>query len=121
MYTSAITIGTKTYDLQSQRTLSSTRGDASRAVGEPRSLTISHENAKNGRRSSVIIFDDTKIVSVAGASVPVVDNVRVLLKVQFAPSGGRTTTAADINELLTQLTTFLGTPANITKLLNQES
>lgn len=121
MYASDITIGTKTYSLQSQRTLSSVRSDATRSVSEPRLLTISHENAKNGRRSSVIIIDDNKVVSIAGANVPVSDNVRVLLKVQFAPSGGRTTTTADINELLTQLTTFLGTPANVTKLLNQES
>lgn len=121
MYASDITIGTKTYNLQSQRTLSSVRSDASRPVGEPRLLTISHENAKNGRRSSVIILDDTKIVSVAGASVPVTDNVRLLLKAQFSPFGGRTTTADDINDLLTQLITFMGDPANVAKLLNQES
>lgn len=121
MYTPDLIIGTKTYALTSQRALSSIRSDASQPVTAPKTITISHENAKNLRRSSAVILDDTIIVSTAGAVVPVKDNIKVLLKVQFNPFGGRTTTTADINAAIAQLVAFLGVPANITKLLNQES
>lgn len=121
MYASDITLGTSTFALTTQRPLSSVRSNASAPVSEPKTLTISHENANSGRRSSVVILDDVKIVSTAGALVPVKDTVKLLVKVQYNPFGGRTTTTADINSLITQLIAFLNTPANVTKLLNQES
>lgn len=121
MFTSDITLNTHVYSLTSQRTTSSTRRDSAQPVSEPNELSIAHETAKNGRVSTAVILDDTKIVSVPGATVPVKDTVRVLFKVQYNPFGGRTTNATDIALAIADLVSFLNTPANITKLLNQES
>jgi hypothetical protein len=111
---------TKVYSLVTQRALSSVRSNAAQPLTEPNTLSISHENANNGRRSSVVIFDDTKVVVTAG-ELPITDVVRVLFKVQFNPFSGRTTTAEDIAQLIVELSDFLSVPANMTKLLNAES
>ena len=121
MYDSDIVLDTtKTYSLTTTRPLSSVRSDAAQPVSEPNLLTISHENANSGRRSSVVIFDDTKVVASAG-EIPVTDNIRLMLKVQYNPFSGRTTSTADINQQIVELVDFLSVPANVTKLLNQES
>lgn len=121
MYTADITLATKTFALTTQRTLSSVRSMAGEPVSEPNYLTISHENANSGRRSSVVILEDVKVVSAAGAVVPVKDSLKMMFKVQYNPFSGRTTTEADITAMVAQLVAFINTPANITKLLNQES
>lgn len=120
-YSPDITLGTDVYSLQSQRTNASVRSDAAQPISEPNLLTISHENAKNGRRSSVVIIDDTKIVSTANATIPVADTVRAMFKVQFNPLGGRTDNEAAINAAVTQLIAFLSDASYVDKLLNQES
>lgn len=120
MYTTDITLGTNVYSLTTQRINASIRSDAAQPLSEPNTLTISHENAKNGRRSSVVIFDDIKVLT-SSSTLPLQDNVKVMLKVQFNPLGGRTTNEADINALLADLVSFISEPTNVTKFLNQES
>lgn len=121
MYTPDITLEGQTYALQSQRTNSSVRSDASQPVSEPNTLTISHEKAKNGRVSSAVILDDTKIVSTAGATIPVADTVKVLLKIQYNPVGGRIDNDTVVENLVAQIVAFASNASNIDKLLNQES
>jgi len=115
-----ITLDTQVYSLQAQRTNSSIRSDASQPLSEPNLLTISHENAKNGRRSSVVILDDTVVISPDGLN-PTPDTIRLMLKLQFNPLGGRTDNEAVINALITQLSAFMADSTFVTKLLNQES
>lgn len=120
-YSPDITIGTDTYSLQSQRTNASVRSDAAQEVSEPNLLTISHENAKNGRRSSVVILDDTNIVSSVDATIPVADTIRTMFKVQYNPLGGRTDNETTIKAEIAKLVIFLGDVSNIDKMLNQET
>lgn len=120
MFTPDITIGTDVFALRSQRSNSSDRSDTNQSISEPRVLTISHEKAKNNRVSSVVFIDDQKLVQI-GSSVPQLDNIRVLVKLQYNPLSGRLTTEADVKLALTQLLTFLAVEANVDKLLNLES
>lgn len=121
MYSPDLTLGTSTYSLQAQRTNSSVRSDASQPLSEPNTLTISHEVAKNGMRSSVIILDDIKVVSPDGIKNVSADRLRTMAKFQYNPLGGRLAIEADIKAQIVELTAFLADDANITKLLNMES
>ena len=121
MYTPDITLGTQTYSLQAQRANSSVRSDASQPLSEPNTLTISHELAKSGRYSTAVMLDDTKIVSLVGATTPVPDTVRTMFKLQYNPLAGRTDVDADITNAIAQLIVFLSDPTNVDKLLNKES
>jgi hypothetical protein len=119
MFTPDITLNTKTYSLTSQRTASSLRSDASQPVAEPRTITISHENVKSGRRNSVIILED--VVTINSGTTIANDSLKVMFKLSYNPFSGRTTTEADIAAFITELVEFINTPANVAKLLNQES
>lgn len=119
MFASDITIGTRTYALRAQRTNSSVRADPSEPVNEPNLLTISHDVANSGRISSAVMFDDTKVITLGSSSVT--DTIRCMVKIQYNPTSGRTLITDDVNALLEEVVTFLGTPTNITKLLNRES
>lgn len=118
MFTPDITIGTKTYSLTTQKPLGSIRSDAAAALSNPRQLTISHELSKT-KRSSVVIVSDTLSVPVTGA-LPATDSIRVMLKLQYDPFAGRTTTEADVKAAIDELVAFL-TVANVDKILNLES
>lgn len=118
MFTPDLVLGTATYSLTAQRVNSSIRGDASQPLSEPNLLTISHENAKNGRRSSVIILDDTKIV---GGTTIVPSTVRTLLKLQFNPLEGRTDIETALAAQIAEVVEFLSNPALVAKILNQET
>lgn len=120
MYASDITLGTTTFSLRTQRVNSSIRSDATQPLNEPNTLTISHDVAGSGRVSSAVMLDDVKVVQV-GTSSPVADTVRVMLKVQYNPVSGRVDIDDDVNALIAELVAFLGTPANVVKLLNRES
>jgi len=120
-YSADITLLTNTYSERSRRDYASVRSNASEPLSEPNLLTLSHETAKNGRVSSVVIFDDTKIVSLAGASLTTTDTVRTMFKVQYNPLGGRTDNEAAINAAIAELIAFLGVADNVSKLLNQET
>lgn len=119
MFTADITLNTKSYVMKAQRATSSVRGVATRPVSEPLSLTISHETAKNGRVSSVIMIDDTAVVQ-SGTSVAHAETLRAMLKIQYNPLSGRTSIDAAVQALCADIVAF-ATPANITKLLNKES
>jgi len=118
MFASDLTVGTRTYSLRSQRMSSSLRGDATRTVSNPRLLTISHETAKNGKVSSVMMIDDTAVVT-NGTSV-VNDTIRVMVKLQYNPLVGRTDITTTIMAAIDELQALL-VEANVTKLLNKES
>jgi hypothetical protein len=121
MYATDITLATNTYSLKTQNPNNSIRSDASQPVSEPNTLTISHEYAKSGKQSSVVIFDDKKLVSLPGATVPVADQVRTMFKIQFNPLAGRTDIEAVITQQVAELTAFLADSGNIDKLMNGES
>lgn len=118
MFTSDLVVGTRTYSLRAQRTASSVRGDATRAVSAPRLLTISHETANNGKVSSVMMIDDTAVVT--NGTTVANDTIRAMIKIQYNPLVGRTDTTAVINSLIDELKLLL-VAGNITKLLNKES
>lgn len=109
-----------TYSLVTQRALSSLRTDSSRSLENPATLNVSHEVQKDGKVSSVVYLDDIATL-VATDTKPIVDDIRVQFKVQYNPSNGRTDTEAVLNNLLSQLTTFLGVADNWNRFLNKES
>lgn len=119
MFSSDITLNTKAFSLAAQRTQSSLRRVSTRPVSAPLELNIAHETAKSGRVSTAVYIDDVAVVQV-GSSAAVKDTVRVLVKLQYNPMSGRTTTNADIKSAVADIVSFLST-ANIDKLLNQES
>lgn len=119
MLANDITLGTTVFALRSLRSTSSVRSDNNQAVDHPRLLTISHEVAKSGRVSSAIMIDDTVPVTV-GTSQVGSDTTRVLLKLQYNPLSGRTTTSADLKLALAELAAFISVEANIDKILNRE-
>lgn len=119
MFQSDITLNTKTYALSAQRTNSSLRRVSTRPVSTPLELNIAHEVAKNGRVSTAIYIDDVAVVQI-GSSPATKDTVRALVKLQYNPMSGRTTTNTDIKAAIADLVSFLSV-ANIDKLLNQES
>jgi hypothetical protein len=118
-YSNDITLGTVVYSLRSQRTNSTVRSDATQATTEPSLLTISHEIAKNGRVSSAVIFDDTKVVT-SSETTPVVSTDKAVFKFQFNPLDGRTDHSTVFNALCDQLVAFLSVQDNRDKLINQE-
>jgi hypothetical protein len=120
MYTPDITLDTRTYSLKSQRTASSVRSDASAPVSEPNLLTISHETAKNGRVSSVIILEDQAVIT-SVSTTPLVDSIKCQFKLQYNPLVGRTDVETVILDLIAKLSAGINDSAFIDKFLNQES
>lgn len=118
MFSPNLTAKSRTYTLRAQRMSSSVRGDATQLVSEPRLLTISHETAKNGKVASVMMIDDTAVVS-NGTTVSS-DTIRILFKIQYNPLSGRTDIETVINSAIEELKELLSTE-NTTKLLNKES
>lgn len=119
MFANTLTLNSKNYDLVSQNPYRSMRSDSSKPVNEPTTLTISHEVAKNGRRSSVVILDDNAVIN--SGTMITKDSIKAQFKIQFNPYSGRADIEAKINELIVELTDFVSVPANIDKFLNLES
>jgi len=119
MYPNTLTLNTHNYDLVSSAPYRTVRSDASQPIAEPSTLTISHEVAKNGRRSSVVILDDIAVIN-SGTSITK-DSIKAQFKLQFNPYSGRAVFETTINSLIGQLTAFVSVPANIDKFLNLES
>lgn len=119
MFTNTITLGTTNYDLVSQSPYRSMRSDATQPVNAPATLTISHEVAKNGRRSSVVILDDNAVIN--SGTLITKDSIKAQFKIQFNPYSGRADIESTIGNLITQLSAFLAVPANVDKFLNLES
>jgi hypothetical protein len=123
MFTPDITIGTNVYSLTSQRTNSSLRSDPSTGLDNPNLMTISHEVAKNGKVSSVVILDSEVVVPCTDTCTitPASDTIRLQLKVQYNPLIGRTDTATEIERLRVLLVTFASNATSFAKFLNKES
>jgi hypothetical protein len=119
MYNSRITIGTTNFDLVSQMPYRSMRSNAARSINEPQTLTVSHETAKSGLRSSVIILEDVKVLNTQTSAIK--DSIKAQFKIQFKPYSGRTDIEVTIGELISALSAFVADPDNVDKLLNQES
>lgn len=113
-------LGTKTYQTTQSYPTSTIRSEGSSGVNVNDLMTVSHEKIKSsGKVSSVLIFDHT-IVPTATDVCTSESSIRALLKVQFDPLDGRTTTEADITTLLEQIAAFIAVPDNVSRFLNQE-
>jgi len=113
-----VTLGVETFSLIEMKPTSSKRAIAGTSTGQSTVLTISHEVAKNGTKSSVMIFDDSDIVS--PDTVPTVANNRLMLKLSLNPLLGRADADATIAEQRTRLRAILDDDASWTKFLNSE-
>lgn len=114
-----MTIDTSDFSLVTQRSQSSVRRDATAPVENPVSLITSHETAKSGRVSSVVYFDDEKlVVTEDGVSVP--SNIRTQFKISYDPTSGRNDIETVLARQLVLINTFLAYAPYMDKLLNQE-
>lgn len=123
MLPSDIILDTNTYALRTQRLNSSVRADVNRDLAKPVTLTISHETAKSGRVSSVVIFDSAEVIDCDASCnlTPTTDNIRMQVKLQYNPLSGRVATEAEIERLYEQVQLFLTDNALWVRFLNQES
>lgn len=123
MYTPDITIGTDIFSLITQRASSSVRQDGAKDLTNPCTLSISHETAKNGKISSVVILDSEEVIPCndACSTVPLSDNIRLQMKLQYNPSSGRLLIDTEIARLQVQMLAFISDATNWSKLLNKES
>lgn len=119
MFSPDILIGTDTFSRTITRPTSSVYSDNNQPLTNPRTLQISHETAKSARVSTAVILDDTQTVTIGNTTSP--DNVRVLLKVNYNPLGGRSNLTGVVKEAIAELLAFAQVESNITKLLNKES
>lgn len=120
-FTDLITIGTTNFDLRSKNGSRSVRADGTAPLGTDDLLTISHETNKQGLVSSAVFRDNvvpTPCETTCGAGSA---NVRALFKVQYNPTLGITDLEVEVAAVIADLVAFLGTQANVDKLLNQES
>jgi hypothetical protein len=82
-------------------------------------LSVSHETAKSGLVSSVMIFDDSLTVT-SSASAPIIDNYRLMVKLQRNPLGGRADGPQTIIDMRAELIALLSDDTSWAKFLNQE-
>jgi hypothetical protein len=121
-YPSDIVIDTETFSLVSVRPTSSVRSDATTDLNTPNTLTVSHETAKDGGVQSVI-YNDRSYIEACNTTcgTPASQRrVRAQFKLSYNPTGEYEFLEQDIRTALTQLITFLGVTANVTKFLNKE-
>lgn len=118
-----ITLGTDVYALSVQRQNGSVRSVASRALTEPLTLTISHEVAKNGKVSSVVIVEDSKLVPMDAScsNTPILDPVKAMFKIQYNPNVGRTDLDAAVLAVRDALDAFVSDNTIYDKFINRES
>lgn len=118
MFDNNITLDTTVFSLVKELPTSSLRRDATQPLDNPVGVTVSHEVSKAGRVSSVIYFDDEKIVDVGG--VPVPSLVRVQMKVTYNPLEGRTDIDSVLQKGIDVIESFTGDATNVTKFTNLE-
>jgi hypothetical protein len=105
----------QTYDVQSIEGGKSIRGDATRGLALPRSMTISHATTAKGSQTS-----DRHLVRLDLAVADATTGEKVNMSVQVVLELPRTVaTVAQLKDMVTQIKNFL-IDANITKLLNGE-
>lgn len=118
-YNNDLTLGTTTFSLISERPTSSLRADGTATLDNPSFSTISHETAKSGKVSSVIYFDDEKVLTAPDGAVES-SLVRSQFKISYDPTQGRTDIEAVVAAQIALLVAFLGDAGNVTKFLNKE-
>lgn len=114
--TLAGTSTSKTYSLVSIQGAKALRKDATAPLGEPRNLTISHQEVSRSYGTvdrHLIRLDDT--ISGVSPDPDVVVSVQLVIEVPRA-----TATAAQVQDVVDRLEAFTGTAGYITKLLNNE-
>lgn len=105
-----------TYSIQSWSGGNSVRTDASATLGEPRTLTIKHQQTT---RAGVIV--DRHLIRLDHVKPGVSPDPDVTPSVQLVIEAPRkTAVAADIQDLVTRMTNFIGTAGYLTKVLANE-
>lgn len=114
--TLAGTSASKTYSLISIQGAKALRRDATAPLGEPRSLTISHQEVSRSYGIAdrhLIRLDET--VSGTAPNPDVVASVQLVIEVPRD-----TVTAAQVTDVKDRLVSFLNTAGYLTKILNNE-
>lgn len=123
MLTNDITLNTSdTYSLIEQRPTSSKRSISGLEPNVDGNLVVSHEVAKDGRVSSVVIIEDLLVPAINATTgiIPKTDAIRVMLKLQYSPSTTRVSSDADIKKAIAGIVEFFGDPVKVNKILNRE-
>ena len=103
------------YDAVKKFPTSTVRSDATRDLDQPQTITVSHEETRDGkRRNSVILLD--KVVLDAGDLVTL-GTARLQFKASFDK---QQITFADLLEMKDQMVELLNSPDFFTKFSNQE-
>jgi hypothetical protein len=114
--TLAGTSTSKTYSLISVQGSKAVRTDATATLGEPRTLTISHQQVT---RSGVIV--DRHLIRLDDVIPGVSPDPDVTPSVQLVIEAPRkTATAAQIQDLVDRMEAFTGTAGYLTKILANE-
>lgn len=97
--------------------------DAAAPLDKPATLTISHETTKSGRLSSAVIIDLDEVIPCSDtcSTVPVADNIRMLVKLSYNPLAGRADLPTDLALIKAHIIAFLVNSEDWPKFLNQES
>jgi len=107
---------TKTYSLTSIVNGKSIRKDATAPLGEPSLLTISHQEVSRSGGTA-----DRHLVRIDKTYPGTLPNPDVTCSVQLVIEVPREdVTAANVQDLVDQLESFLGTAGYVTKVLNSE-
>lgn len=124
-FPSDITVNTKEFALVQLRPQSSLRRDAASPVNAANDLTISHETAKSGLVSSVILRDHNSTVSCDTScdALPISGRIRAQFKISYNPSlytKDGTDITAELDDVISDLIAFVSDTNNIIRILNQE-
>lgn len=97
--------------------------DVSQNVDSPKTLTISHETAKNGRVNSVIIVDSSlpNICETTCATDPASSTIKAQFKLSYNPIEGYTDIDVALTGIIDLLMEVVNDPARIAKLKNKEA
>jgi hypothetical protein len=118
---SDLTLGTVTYSSTVIKSNSTLRANAARPIEDPEVLTISHEIAKNGKVSSVILIDDNEALPcTTTCNTPTTSNVRAMFKLQYNPLDGRAGLVTSITYVINQLQLALNDATVMAKFVNKE-
>lgn len=118
-----ITLQTVDFDLVSRSGTRAVRSDPLTELDNPSTLLISHETAKNGRVSSVVMREENVVISCNDTCdiVPQTSNVKVMLKIQYNPLEGYPDQAVVIERLFQQIIAAEILTDFLPKMLNKES
>lgn len=97
--------------------------DVAANLDSPRTFTISHETAKNGRVNSVVYFDVADFIAcdTTCGSTPTTSTARVQLKLSYNPKEGYTALDTDIDAIKALLSEFINDSGRWAKFKNKEA